>query len=46
MTIILDSDELAGVTSYRTPKRQLAELHRQSSAAAHHPGAPGRALPT
>ena len=34
MTIILDSDELAGVTSYRTPKRQLAELHRQSSAAA------------
>lgn len=29
MTIILTSDELASVTSYRTPKRQLAELHRQ-----------------
>ena len=29
MTIILDSDELAGVTGYRTPKRQVAELHRQ-----------------
>lgn len=29
MTIILNSDELAGVTGYRTPKRQLEELHRQ-----------------
>lgn len=29
MTIILTSDELAGVTGYRTPKRQLEELHRQ-----------------
>ena len=29
MTIILTSDELAAVTSYRTPKRQLEELHRQ-----------------
>ena len=29
MTIILTSDELALVTSYRTPKRQLTELHRQ-----------------
>ena len=29
MTIILNSDELEGVTGYRTPKRQLAELHRQ-----------------
>ena len=46
MTIILTTDELERVTGYKTPKRQLAELHRQSSAAAHHPGAPGRALPT
>lgn len=29
MTIILTSDELALVTSYRTPKRQLDELQRQ-----------------
>ena len=29
MTIILTSEELAGVTGYRTPKRQLEELHRQ-----------------
>ena len=29
MSIILSSDELAGVTGYRTPKRQLEELHRQ-----------------
>lgn len=29
MTIILTSDELAGVTGYRTPRRQLEELHRQ-----------------
>lgn len=29
MSIILTSDELAGVTGYRTPKRQLEELHRQ-----------------
>ena len=29
MTIILNSDELEGVTGYRTPKRQLEELHRQ-----------------
>lgn len=29
MTITLNSDELAGVTGYRTQKRQLAELHRQ-----------------
>lgn len=29
MTITLNSDELAGVTGYRTPKRQLEELHRQ-----------------
>lgn len=29
MTIILDSDELADVAGYRTPKRQLKELHRQ-----------------
>ncbi len=29
MSIILSSDELAGVTGYRTPKRQLDELHRQ-----------------
>ena len=29
MTIIHTSDELADLTGYRTPKRQLAELHRQ-----------------
>ena len=29
MTIILTSEELAGVTGYRTSKRQLEELHRQ-----------------
>ena len=29
MTIILTTDEVAAVTGYRTPKRQLAELHRQ-----------------
>lgn len=29
MTIILDGAELEKVTGYRTPKRQLAELHRQ-----------------
>lgn len=29
MTIILTSEELAGVTGYRTPRRQLEELHRQ-----------------
>ena len=29
MSIILTSNELDGVTGYRTPKRQLAELHRQ-----------------
>ena len=29
MTIILTTDEVASVTSYRTPKRQLEELHRQ-----------------
>ena len=29
MTIILTSEELAGVTGYRTPNRQLTELHRQ-----------------
>ena len=29
MSIILTSDELAGVTGYRTPRRQLEELHRQ-----------------
>ncbi len=29
MTIILTNDELAGVTGYRTSKRQLSELHRQ-----------------
>ena len=29
MTIILTSDELDRVTGYRTPKRQMQELHRQ-----------------
>lgn len=29
MTIILTTDEVAAVTGYRTPKRQLEELHRQ-----------------
>lgn len=29
MTIILNSEELAGVTGYRSSKRQLSELHRQ-----------------
>lgn len=29
MTIILTSEELADVTGYRTPKRQLEDLHRQ-----------------
>ena len=29
MTIILTSEELAGVTGYRKSKRQLEELHRQ-----------------
>lgn len=29
MTITLNSEELENVTGYRTPKRQLAELHRQ-----------------
>lgn len=29
MTIILNSEELAGVTGYRSSKRQLEELHRQ-----------------
>lgn len=29
MTIILTSDELEGVSGYRSSKRQLAELHRQ-----------------
>lgn len=29
MSIILTADELADVTGYRTPKRQLAEMHRQ-----------------
>lgn len=29
MTIILTSEEVAEVTGYRRPKRQLAELHRQ-----------------
>ena len=29
MTIILTVDEVAAVTGYRKPKRQLAEMHRQ-----------------
>lgn len=29
MSIILDAEELESVTGYKTPKRQLAELHRQ-----------------
>ena len=29
MTIILNSDELERVTGYKTPKRQVKELHRQ-----------------
>ncbi len=29
MTITLNSEELENVTGYRTPKRQLKELHRQ-----------------
>ena len=29
MTIILTSDELDRVTGYRTPKRQVKELHRR-----------------
>ena len=29
MTIILTSDELEGVSGYRSSKRQLSELHRQ-----------------
>lgn len=29
MTIILDADELERVTGYKTPKRQVKELHRQ-----------------
>ena len=29
MTIILDADELERVTGYKTPKRQVKELHRR-----------------
>ena len=29
MTIILTTDELERVTGYKTPKRQVQELHRQ-----------------
>lgn len=29
MTIILDAEELERVTGYKTPKRQVQELHRQ-----------------
>ena len=29
MTIILDADELESVTGYKTPKRQVQELHRR-----------------
>ena len=35
MSIILTTDEVAAVTGYRTPKRQLAELHRQGFYRAH-----------
>ena len=37
MTIILTSEELAGVTGYRTSKRQLKELHRQGFYRARNP---------
>ena len=44
MTIILTTEELTGVTGYRTPKRQLEELHRHGFYRAkdgrpQHPGA-------
>lgn len=29
MSIILDTDELERVTGYKTPKRQVKELHRR-----------------
>ena len=38
MTIILTTEELESVTGYKTPKRQVQELHRQAGEKGHGKG--------